>query len=1333
MTEITDKNSNMLENMSKADTDHDFSLSIEQKNVFKNGTYDDGLPKGTNTSSISEIQTLLSNIKEIELPNITSFNNITDSLNNQNTISTNFNSSDVKIGSYNVEKLVGIKKGGGGGQFTYTDYISKTKTSLTAKTFLEILKVENHAAFVVDAVAISVLDILKLGDNTRDNTIYYVMAPEITNDPAGKTSCKDILKLANISMGTNIVPIVEAGGGTSKRYTYSNSADASANSFNQFYTKYEFMLSSLKTSKGFTGKSYHYNDITITHPEFSENGKFKVTFSDSKKQNNINTLLSSLTRLIGKMLGIVNNSSKFKTNAVDIFNMNREFQQKRAGDWLQVLLCKNLMKRSMVKFATYNGPDGDLITNISEVWFVTHDIIALSFALYSGVNCLFTHGPTGSVYSFKIQNEEAALERQKDIGTVLQNKVVKYRELCNQLQNNITTYTTTRNTFLTTNFISKLTYDVTEKTWDSMNPITKLFNIISNKTVANEDTKIDDVIQTLFGYAYKYSHYAQLYPDLTDIKNDLEVISKTIQPDLLVSSATVSTDLASKNNTYQACFDKIDNYESIVSNYGDNRTAETGYTWTPYALSFDTKTVAGVRDGLNNPKNYTKFQIELQPSYKLIQKFAWSNVNFNLRRFLASFGNKDYKMDSCLFLYDMKNLDETMRIRIVDVFYKYDRHLDTLNDQDGVVIKDSTNVQVKKYYHVMKGFCQQVYMGIYEFENTDNIQSNVKDMIDAYNELLNNTSNIKDGDNIIFTHDAHMICDDNTVDCNNNYLDLVKNKQLFNDYNYGDIIGNDNNNNFTQQEIANFCGKDTDVINNTPLPGCNIDEDDVASKIIEQGNTISTQVGGALQQNYKLYTTISSDVKQVIYTQLGVFLTKIVDVNKIITIYTSFIGNGLGLELDNDNNINGSYKVITDIVYEDQSLSTSKQTGGTDMDNIQSEEVIASHNKFDSNFILPFQLYTLGFHPLLPIYVQLQGMYNVTFDHVDESLDYELLVRYFSFLQKLRTELESIYNVDAAHMRNEIAIRQLAAYIIGQAINLVINDLDMLSVNVNSKYAVDVSEEDGHSVNELYITKYLGMTQSQYMSISLLGKNLSYDVFGSSDIEISDSTSLIIQNSVVSKYLNKIDMKSIFYDEMTEPLPDINTFQERVYDYLISTGQQIVRDRRMSDSSLSDTPSTNNTVSSLSTPSSILSNVSSLSSESLNTSSTSSPSAKPCSTGKYKTLIKDGNIIKVCDEDARVLKPFNMKTVSMLDYRATETTKGDNDSVVTTSSSIGTSSNGNSGNRRRGGKPTKKRNKQNKPKKRTLRKNIKKKKRMTNKKVNSYRNKKHTSKKRKIK
>ena len=25
--------------------------------------------------------------------------------------------------------------------------------------------------------------------------IYYVMAPEITNDPAGKTSCKDINKL----------------------------------------------------------------------------------------------------------------------------------------------------------------------------------------------------------------------------------------------------------------------------------------------------------------------------------------------------------------------------------------------------------------------------------------------------------------------------------------------------------------------------------------------------------------------------------------------------------------------------------------------------------------------------------------------------------------------------------------------------------------------------------------------------------------------------------------------------------------------------------------------------------------------------------------------------------------------------------------------------------------------------------------------------------------------------------------------------------------------------------------------------------------------------------
>ena len=70
--------------------------------------------------------------------------------------------------------------------------------------------------------------------------------------------------------------------------------------------------------------------------------------------------------------------------------LNSSLQQKRAGDWLQVLLCNSIKDKSR-GFRQY--PDGreNITKKIQRVFFVTHDRIALAFALLNGIDVIFTH------------------------------------------------------------------------------------------------------------------------------------------------------------------------------------------------------------------------------------------------------------------------------------------------------------------------------------------------------------------------------------------------------------------------------------------------------------------------------------------------------------------------------------------------------------------------------------------------------------------------------------------------------------------------------------------------------------------------------------------------------------------------------------------------------------------------------------------------------------------------------------------------------------------------------------------------------------------------------
>lgn len=72
---------------------------------------------------------------------------------------------------------------------------SKTgnKNYIKSDVFVTGLEIEDNSAIVIDAAAVSIFDILTSEPENKsfDHTMYYVMAPELINDPAGKTAADD--------------------------------------------------------------------------------------------------------------------------------------------------------------------------------------------------------------------------------------------------------------------------------------------------------------------------------------------------------------------------------------------------------------------------------------------------------------------------------------------------------------------------------------------------------------------------------------------------------------------------------------------------------------------------------------------------------------------------------------------------------------------------------------------------------------------------------------------------------------------------------------------------------------------------------------------------------------------------------------------------------------------------------------------------------------------------------------------------------------------------------------------------------------------------------------
>ena len=655
-----------LANLSATDSWHDFHGDISgfSEIISDNAeTYCEGLPIGVTSLGKfnNEGYALSSVVKTKDSSPLTDFGEVLTSTNTRmyKQSQPEYNITTINDTSYSVKPLVvaeGSKKSDAG-----KDYV-------TAQEFCDILEIANNSGIIIDAAAVSILSILKNGARVMEGSdrkkLFYIMTPEVINDPAGKTSVADKI-FKDDSASPSGVKIISCEPNIPESINYSYSYDKhintgellkseTSNVYDKFFSSYNFQLSEIQRNR--KGKKLEYttnlviksNDSRIPVPE---------NVLDSKTKNNI-TFLTSLLLGSLKLLGGKKDTLKNK------FLFNTKLQQKRSGDWLQVLACLLVKSRKLKEYNAPGTPPGmqEIEKVITNIYFVTHDRVALSFALLLGVECIYTHTATKSCYIFKLSSPEAReaanmrfLEIKKNDLETIRTKLTEtlaYYEGTQKAQ--LLEYKKFRNQ----NIIAKYPGEITG--------VARKYPDLFVSGLPFNATDFTKFTCETFELCLLYEYLLLNFPNLegpvegvgvdsvtTKITEILTSIPSTI--DRLYDKTTQTFIVPPDDDSFKILKENIDtltnDYNSIMGKVTMLETSLDKYT-----------TTKPVKLKINMATTITNFQ--KTPNRKMASGWSWDNTQGNSRMWEAFkdiIGSTSYKSDKNTFLYNLSLLDPDIK------------------------------------------------------------------------------------------------------------------------------------------------------------------------------------------------------------------------------------------------------------------------------------------------------------------------------------------------------------------------------------------------------------------------------------------------------------------------------------------------------------------------------------------------------------------------------------------------------------------------------------------------------------------------------------------------
>jgi len=487
-----------LANLAKADAKHDLPeiVTIENTNNKGNDAFNMGLPEKSDNSILKEEDTFFSVIVE---PKNTSNKKLNEYLHDN--ISENPGTDIFKIG-FGTTII---------NQYTASKFLIHSRTNPKGKkvnpTVEEYEKhIGNDSIIVVDFNQHGFIETLKKDTKKKsDFTCHYVLTEEVVNDPAGKTNVYDKNIFNATDPGIQLKSYVqEYSSSNGACYTAYDENSVSLN--NLFFSRYNFSLSPVKeiitkqSKKFITSLSINWNQDTKP---------YQCTIEDSKGENSVNTVKGYLL----KMIHFLHKGGKFVYEFV--FNYNSKFQQKRGGDWFQVLCCHDIKNRKFKQILPNSGGDIPNKGNLP-VFFVSHDQIAVSYALLMGVNVIYLDY-YGYVFVFKNTNDETARNEKieklifgnlKNINTSIITTVTQYNE---EIRNVI---------------INDANENINDIFGDIEKKLNQLLNMNKTDLLKNFQKVITEELNELFIECVKYMFIVLSY---TDVDEEIKMYNKNIR------------------------------------------------------------------------------------------------------------------------------------------------------------------------------------------------------------------------------------------------------------------------------------------------------------------------------------------------------------------------------------------------------------------------------------------------------------------------------------------------------------------------------------------------------------------------------------------------------------------------------------------------------------------------------------------------------------------------------------------------------------------------------------------------------------------------------------
>jgi hypothetical protein len=584
--------------------------------------------------------------------------------------------------------------------------IEVDREEIDAPMFYEMMGIDVNEtiALVIDAASIGLIDILSRGKFTRGKrpTVYYIYGPEVVHDPATKKhpSSPEFKDPETWDQGVKFIPCVSLNP-SSFVYSYDyNPSDTTGLYLNKFFTNFQFELSELKETP--KGKTIEYStDLTIKAFD-GDNIKFIDESIDSKSKSDI----TFLTKIIGVLKGA------FKSGDEKEFQYAISFLKKMSGDWLQVLLTLAIATGTR-GFTPYKGASQQNITGkIDHVYFVTHDQIALAFALMMKVECLFTHhGPVEgnpslhSAFLFSLPNEESL---NASIIAKAEALDTNYEDDITNLTTDLTTYNENYNTALSGPI------EALDKFLDVVPPIEKITEPSKSQSIEKiimHVDKFDKLIQTTFTTALKIVAIKKVLPNLLNVK------------DLINDLKTQNKDLSRKFKEFKKQKDKDAQIARKLLEMDGRITAEIENIrkLIESANKFFLTSGDGIMEINKKIRDFTKTLI-----YTSADKWTWDSPEVSNRSLSKLTNNVNetqaFNADRNIFVIHLNALDDETKSKITLLFAKCYIYINDPNPANHYVYtpikkkggenvtQDLTTTQLMKFKPMATTFCYEVFI-----------------------------------------------------------------------------------------------------------------------------------------------------------------------------------------------------------------------------------------------------------------------------------------------------------------------------------------------------------------------------------------------------------------------------------------------------------------------------------------------------------------------------------------------------------------------------------------------------------------------------------------------